>query len=496
MAASRPSARSRLTHGQKMELAVGKSLSAENTVPRQVWLSLIVVCSAMGTAALAWGWLWIIVPLCLLAGLACLVQPAWGLYLVVVCMFLPYRFLPDSQAYPINVAISLVILGFWLQRVVAGKSGFSRTSLDVPFAIWLAIMALSLTKTYDVAWGVINLRYHIFLVLLFYVAVGSATLKLSKRLVWLLIAIASVIAAFNVAQFIASGGSERVFGLTRIYFSGLLTLTMVYLTARICFEPNNLRVSAIGALLVLAALGQIANQSRGAMAITILGMLVVMIAAWRWGSRRDQWLPRRRVIHLAFGGLGVAIIVVILAGPIFMHVYGRLLGYERAAVTLNYRFFLWRTAWHAYLQNPIIGIGLGQAQLWDNLLPNVHLDPVGRMTVGLTVHNSFLGYLAETGSVGIVALLWVFGRMLRSTSTLLRTHRADQIGHFVGLWGIVVIIIIRAFFEHDVFFSIAGAATVLFSGLAVRLGSETDRAPRTGGLEEKFPPATPQSQQS
>lgn len=463
-----------------MDIVVDNRTPAGSSIPGRFRAAIVLLCVGAGIAAAVWGWPLAFAPLAIGAVVCCILLPNIGLVFLICSMFVPYSFIPDSQAYPIDFVIVFVIGGFWLGQSLKGKSGLIRTPVDVPMVLWLGALALSVTAAHDPGRGLLVLRHHVMLALLFYTVVRLGNLHLSKTLTYLLLVIVAVISVINISQFVATGGSTRVFGIANVHFSGMLTLAMVYLTARICLERKYGLIVLQCGLLLLAAFAQVANQSRGAILLTIIGMAIVMMLAFKWGAANPESRVRRRVLLLTFLGLTTATVIILAVAPLLEHLWGRIIGSGYASLSLDVRFFLWKTCWEVFLDNPFLGIGLGQITTWQNIFPTFRLDPLGPFSFGMTAHNSFLGYLAETGLVGVIPLLWLLFAIARQGSFILRrTYSRPLAGHLLGLWGIVLIIIIRVFLEDDAFHSIPGAANMLFSGLIVGLSLSANSSPES-----------------
>jgi len=451
---------------------VGSILSegsvAGSPISGRVWLFAMLICVAAGVFGAVAGWIWTLAPVICLAGLICLMKPDWGLYLLVCSFFFPYSTLANFNLYPADAVLFLIVIGFWLQRLRQGRTGLTRTPVNVAVVVWLAIMALSLVNAYDLQRGIINWLRHLQLILLFYTVLALIDTRLSRRLLNLLISITVVLSVFNILSFVQSDGTERVFGLARITFSGISTLVTTYLTARLCCEDNPTRSRLYIGLLSIAVLGQIANQSRGALIFTVVGMIIAMAMAWRWSHNNREPLIRRRVIQIFAAGAFLTTLAIILAAPLFKTLYDRFMYMGNAATTMHYRYFVWKTALTTYLNHPVLGIGLAQIQVWHHLFPSLRLDPIGSFTFGIGSHNTMLKYLAETGTLGIIAFLWFYAKITQLIIRVFRLPTARrEIGHLIGLWSVTLTIIARSFVEGHAFFAIGGITTVMFFGLSV-----------------------------
>jgi O-antigen ligase len=452
-----------------MDLVVNREGFAASPIAGRFWLAGILICITAGCAAALTTWQVAFAPLAMGIVLTCLFKPDWGLYFLIASLFFPLTIVHEPRFYPADIILFLVVIGFWLQRAREGKSGLTHTPLDWPIAVWLGIMALSLVNAYDVVKGGINWLRHVQLLLLLYTTAIIGIPGRSNRIIGLLIILAALFAISNGISFLISGGTERVFGLARIPLSGTLQMCAIYLTARVCFAKNTTNMASCLLLLGLILFGQIANQSRGAIGFTAVGMCISLVLAYWWAGRNNQSIPRRRAALLFFGGFALTVLLVLALLPVLTTVISRFRGVGNAAFTLESRYFLWSTAWRMFLDHPILGIGLGQVQVWHHMFPELRLYPMAVFTFGLGTHNTFLTYLAETGTVGILALAWFMSRVVRAGMRTLRNLLPDaQTGHVIGLWAMVFTIVVRSLVEGDAFYAIAGMTTTLLIGLCLR----------------------------
>jgi putative inorganic carbon (HCO3(-)) transporter len=150
-------------------------------------------------------------------------------------------------------------------------------------------------------------------------------------------------------------------------------------------------LAVVGLALGSAAL--VATSSRGGWIATALSMAIVCVALWRRGrlSRVVLWL----------GALVVAI-ALIFHDSIAARLTGDDFGSAHARVPLM------ATAFRIIADNPVLGVG---ANNYTAALPDytsMHQDEFL-----YTVHNQYLLVWAETGLVGLAALLWFLMATIR-----------------------------------------------------------------------------------
>ena len=456
-----------------MDAVIGYQAAADAGFLKRLQVSALLLCLAAGFAGAWIYWPVALAPLVFGVICICIFKPDWGLYFLVAALFFPYAIVSEPTFYAADIILFLVVIGVWLRRVREGKLGLTRTPMDWPIAVWLGIMALSLVNAYDVTRGIVNWLRHVQLVLLLYTICIATRQGHAQKAIAVLLGIAVVFSTINLIPFIMSGGVERIYGIPRVSFNGILALSLVYLSARICFETNLRRTTILIGATVLIGLGLTATQSRAAIGAAGAGMLLMVSIAWCWGRLHNVALPSRRALQFIAAGLVLGVAGLILIAPFFQITLNRFQAVGSASVTLNYRYFLWKTALAGYLSHPVLGIGLGQVQVWQNILPNLRLQPLGWLTFGLGTHLSFLKYLVETGTIGAMALLWFLFRLGRlATSVIRRTMTLNQAGHRIGVSGVVFTLILRVFLEGNFFYATAGIMEALFIGFL--MGSHHD----------------------
>jgi O-antigen ligase len=162
---------------------------------------------------------------------------------------------------------------------------------------------------------------------------------------------------------------------------------------------------------VAIALAIFASGSRGTLLAVTLGIPCLLFLAWR-KIRRDQNIRFSSAVGplLVIGGV-IAVLVAVSSTTLFGLFLSRVSeaagSVERPVGTIELRLVLWTAAWKAWLTSPLVGIGIGNFDLVDQIVPEMRMTPVWYYIRGMSAHNVVLHYLAETGLVGVLALLSV-----------------------------------------------------------------------------------------
>jgi len=453
----------------------------------KLWCAVTVVQFAFALVGLVYGWYWTFLPL---VALVCAVAIAWpraGVYILATAIYFRQALPGSVDVYPADVLTFLVILGALTNRFMHRKHIIERTWVNRPLALILIVFAASLTMAFDLAPGMKNWARHAQLFGVIVALVSCLEWQDVAPLVrWMLILTAGF-SLGNIAAYIAVGGEERIFGPTAAFFAIFTVLATLHAAVGFLMSLKKSHRWAWGFLLLIYGLALLATQTRAAMIQTILGLGLLFSIVWVWGRRSGQPYLQRRVLVLLSVLSVMALIIVGDWIPLFHRPAARITEVlEGHAHTVNLRMFLWKTGLRAFADSPILGIGLGQVQRWDQFLPFWRLDVGALGTKGLGAHNDFITYIAETGILGITAVLWLLWRMFASGTRILSQVRLhEDATRTMMLWIPVMGIVLGFFFSTHMFFSIPGILTAIYFAMWVRysLSYESGRDKSSGAFK-------------
>jgi len=217
-----------------------------------------------------------------------------------------------------------------------------------------------------------------------------------RIVVWMLVVITFFETFAGIAQVILSGGTQAGTGLAsgRGIYELQILLTLWGLVGLSAGEGsrgmNSLKV-------VLGTLGVIVTVLRTAFFQLAIALFVVYWLMPKHGRR-----IYRLIIILG------TIIVFILVGFVELQwplMINRIEQISTMSGTIGVRLVLWQAAFSAFQLYPVTGIGsgaFGRNQLFYFDAAGVSFRE-GYTDEGLSVHNTVLGFLAETGIIGLVA---------------------------------------------------------------------------------------------
>jgi O-antigen ligase len=272
------------------------------------------------------------------------------------------------------------------------------------------------------------------------------------------------------------------------YLATVLPLALVLALRRPTRPLTGLALFA----LVGASLGILLSQSRGAWLGTALALAVMLLA----------WSPRSRAI-LGLGLLALPAGFVLAANRLVPASWTERLAsvvenfgvFDVRTVQLTSENFAlvermahWQAGWYMFLDHPLLGVGAGNypAAYEEYALPGWR-EALGH------AHNYYLNMAAETGLVGLVALVLLLAAVYRLLLGGLR--RLDLDSHrralLVGLLGSVVVLTVHNFFDNLLVHGVQVQIGFLL-GLATLLAAEPARpeqsrfGPPSGGQAEQF----------
>ena len=256
------------------------------------------------------------------------------------------------------------------------------------------------------------------------------------------------------------------------YLAGLLILALPIGLGLLGAAASWSRRLAWLVILLGTATGLVLSASKGAIVALVVALAVAFARAGR--ASRIAGLIMAAVI-----GIAVAVFAV---GPLH-----QVIQYRLQATALDYsvsqRMDLYRLAIDQSVRHPLLGLGLNNFSVVANRLTGVDTVP----------HNFVLGFLSETGIVGLVLVTaWLAGLLASAwrARTRARTNAERSIG--LGLWTAFVALAIHNQFESTIygqqfkiFVMLAAAATwrlgEIWNAPAGPSGEASDRANCTVG---------------
>lgn len=340
----------------------------------------------------------------------------------------------------------LVYYSMWLPLVLVDH----RRVLGSP-ARFAWIMAFAAFACLSVFWSAapgvsaraaVQLASHVVCALIAARTIGIRTLTLGSLLGVFLVLLFSL--AFGQSHYDPLDGSYSFVGAFPSKNQlGLFSSLGVYFAYAALVVLRERGIARILALVCGALSAALLVKSQSATSIVALAAVLALLTCLGLGL---LFSPRVRRVSLAGGvvlAVGALLVGLNLGGfELLLAAFGK-------DSTLTGRTYLWSQGWEAATQAPMLGVGyqaywvqgFSEAErLWEEFY-------IGSRS-GFHFHNTFIEVLVELGAVGLALIVLV---MLRSfAGHLRRLVNAPRDDTSFVLFGIVAMLLVRAFVEVDV----------------------------------------------
>lgn len=250
---------------------------------------------------------------------------------------------------------------------------------------------------------------------------------------------------------------------------GFFASLAVYAAFAYVFMPSTRRVEKVLAALVgffgLYAL-VVSHSATAMIALAVTLLAVIILGATLF------FQPRTRRVFVAFG---LTLAVILAVGAYSLGVVDLILGFFGKDSTLTGRTYLWTEGWLAAQESPIFGVGyqaywvqgFSEAErLWFEFYISARS--------GFHFHNTYIEALVELGYVGCVLISLV---LLRTFLGVLRGVIANKAAlEPLVLTGIMIMLVIRSFFEIDVMHPYAIGSFLLYYSAGRLMNWQTARS--------------------
>jgi O-antigen ligase len=205
------------------------------------------------------------------------------------------------------------------------------------------------------------------------------------------------------------------------------------------------------------------------MLFVVVGIVMLGALSWIWGGRHNHPDLRRRIGWLFITGAVVVIVVFSGSVGIFETSASRVhQAIEGHSNTIYIRLFLWRMGIQTFLENPLLGVGIGQFQKMAAFQPLWHLDPMAQFSQNLGAHNDAISYAAETGVIGLLTVLAFFWGIIRiGWRGWQRADTVEALSQNLVVWVPCLALAVRFFYGTHMFYSLGGLFNCLYFGLLI-----------------------------
>ncbi len=431
-------------------------------------VTLLVVSSAL--LAIAAGLVYGLLPVAAALAMLSSAIPRFALYMFVFSIFINYPLSYSPLIMVVDVLPAVVIGAAILDVLLSDRLPRRLPPLSGNFAALIAALGVAALFSVDIgqAWHPIARATYIGVIAL---AVCRLSSSVSTEEVMRVFVVAAVVSSLPaIIGFVAAAGLERSFGWSHATLGVLSMVAFIialyrYLTAQ--------RAWLWLAGLAIISSGLYATQSRFPMIMIIVFLPVILWVVSRYrpdfsAAAPDQGSLGARLFLLLIVLAVMAVAAAILKPSLLAGIQWRfsLLFTEGYTGTVRLRLELYQRALEIFAAYPVFGLGPGCFRLYHELVPGSHLNVVHWWLRGLSAHNLFLHYLAETGLVGVTAMVALFVNLFRSSWLVLRQApaRADD----VLLMLLSLLILVTVFLESGWLWGQTGMVTALVAGMVMR----------------------------
>lgn len=333
--------------------------------------------------------------------------PVCGIYILLFSIFgglltggrVGYK---EVNIFYTDIVMLLLLFLITIRGVVEGREKIGRSSLiiGISFFALVLISFLSLSKAVDLLRGLATLRAYIYGLLVFLLVTTFAKKEEQIRtFFWVLVLWGITLAIMEISFvlhqqsiLLALYSKQLILSFGRSNYLAAFHALLIPLCASVIFSKGLSKCTkfTLTVAVLLMGVGILFTGSRGGVMGSLVGLFIVIL----------RFLRRRTLLVLI--GFLILMSVVIFFNPATKMLFQRMVHYKATSSALV-RLECWGETWKVFNRNFILGVGIG------NL--NYHLKHAFSWYV--SSHNLFLDTLAETGIIGFISLLFLFGYVIR-----------------------------------------------------------------------------------
>ena len=411
-------------------------------------LSIILLFIAGGVTFLIAGKLGLAVGLMAIPVVIAIISyPKAAIYLYIFSLFIYLYPATSLHLLFIDIVSLLFLASFAIDFLVRAKGSVMIPSV-IRYGIFLlgALIFVTLFSSHpEYAYSpILRVALQLAIIIAIYNLIsGNDVGNLLKFYFWLMV----FHSIYNFGSFIVLKGEYRIFGFPGVYYDDLAMLAFPIGLAYFIWSGSRKDSVLYGLGTVMVSFGLLATQSRGPSLTVVWVGAFILIYSWIKAGREENNHVRKRLKMILWGIVPVLIVLVGFAG-VFRFALERFQGLSDIhSGTIWYRFSLWRASLLAFMNDPLTGIGPGCFRYIENILPILRFDEAQLYVQGLSAHNMFLHYLAESGLIGAAALVAFYSRNFLVSKRLVEHNRSSlPTSLTVALFGIGLMLLGTIFY--------------------------------------------------
>ena len=350
------------------------------------------------------------------------------LFFLSVGLFMPYL-IGGVAINSFDILLAVLFLSTLLEFLLSGRTEIRGTGIDIAFLALITATILSGLFAHNPSYSVLP-SVRIILIYLAFRMVFKYSLEIGvRRIALLYIGLVTLLAAVNLGLFLFRHGQDRIFGPAWLGFE---TYAMTALPMTLGFilwsrsTPERLKYILIASII---GFGLLASQSRAPLLAVIVSVPLLLWFTYLKSRKERSAASRRRVRAILVPIILLVAIVAIYRETLFMGALERFTSLidsmSNPQETVLLRLVLGKAAIKGFLAHPILGVGIGNFKIIDQVVPEMRMEPVWFYIRGFSAHNVVLQYLAETGLAGTLSLLAMVGLAVRKGYRSFRRHNSD-----------------------------------------------------------------------
>lgn len=364
-------------------------------------------------------------------------------YIFLALAFVPYVYI--LRVHP-AVVFSIFLLISALINFKGNLIKEVNNQLLFPLLIYFVSTLPSFVNTPAPLLSLRDLSNLISLIIVFFVTILGFSSKKKMMFVFSIFIVAVFLHSLFVIYLGVTTGS-RVFGILGVYYIDYAGLGSVVTFILALYNKGTKRI-IFSTIFIIITLGLILTQTRNAWfsAAFAIGTLILFL----FFNAKKAFIKRSILILLALAVIGLLIVSSSGTGVDV----GDRLDVNKRAITLTddpesvglnsfvSRSMIWHTAFYAFLEHPLIGIGPYAFKYTSQLYYVIPKGFYKLYVEGRTPHITYLQVLTETGIVGFMAFLFFIIALIKLLvqSLKLLIERDDFIITLMIIWSLVYII--------------------------------------------------------
>ncbi|MEW5795053.1 MAG: O-antigen ligase family protein [Candidatus Zixiibacteriota bacterium] len=402
-------------------------IATSPAVPGLLALSPFLAALAAAIGMMAIGRM--LVAILLLAGavavaLTLLPRISFYLFMGSMAVWLPQQVTMTFAVHVFDFMLAVLFAGVAVEFLLKSNGEIRSTGYDLAFLALIAATLISAILAYRPVYSIVPVVRIATIYIAFRVFYKYGEELGVRRVLTTYVGIVTLLSVYNFVKFIAHGGQIRVFGLAELGYEPMSMTALPMALAFLLWANRFGERFWYGVVCVLIAAGIFATQARGPLLTVMLATPVLLWFTWRKAKREQNHTVVRSARLVTLGMILLAVVTVSLSTNLLANAWGR---YQEFIVSLGdpegtiaLRLVLWRIALRTFMDNPLVGIGIGNFRIVHEIYPDLRVIPLHLQVKGMSAHNVLLHYLAETGLAGTLSLLTLTWLGLRNSY---RTYR-------------------------------------------------------------------------